>query len=207
MKVICYDVEVQKNPMDMPHGFNKPFDLGLSTAVAYDWEDDHYHFFMGETGRIKLIELLNRSDVVVGYNHLQFDNLVVYGNDGRIPSDLTDQQPVDFDLLAFLRTLRPEIYRYEPGLKLGEVCGKTILKGKRGEGSHAPELWRQGRIDELFEYNLSDVRLTWELFVHFMAEGFVIDGTGKALLLPKDFGNHCSRLKELQEGLCDEFRK
>jgi hypothetical protein len=57
----------------------------------------------------------------------------------------------------------------------------TIGKRKTGHGAHAPELFRDGKFDELFAYNLNDVRLTRQLFEFIRKYRFVIDRKGRVI--------------------------
>lgn len=43
--------------------------------------------------------------------------------------------------------------------KLDEVAKVELGIGKTGESAFAPELWKQGRLGELIDYNVNDVRL------------------------------------------------
>ena len=53
----------------------------------------------------------------------------------------------------------------------------TLNHTKNGEGADAPMLFQQGRIVELFQYNLQDVRITKELFNFIQKYKYLVTGS------------------------------
>jgi hypothetical protein len=47
---------------------------------------------------------------------------------------------------------------------------------KAGKGSRAPDLFQQGKLIELFQYNLQDVRVTKSLYEFIRERKYIITG-------------------------------
>ncbi len=62
---------------------------------------------------------------------------------------------------------------------LDALCSATLNQSKSGHGALAPKLWQENKFDKLFAYNLHDVRLTRNLFLHILAHGTLRDGAGR----------------------------
>jgi hypothetical protein len=77
---IVYDVETQKTISEVEGGWSNPGDMGMASAVTYDFATDEYDFFLGDKGRIKLLKKLH-DRVVIGFNSVIFDSRVILGND------------------------------------------------------------------------------------------------------------------------------
>ena len=69
-------------------------------------------------------------------------------------------------------------------ISLSKVAEANLGAGKDKKGKEAPELFRTGKIAELKEYCLNDVKLTKELYDLYRRQGFLMvpeKGTGKIL--------------------------
>ena len=67
---------------------------------------------------------------------------------------------------------------------LDSVARATLGEGKTGSGLEAIRLWREGRLGELKEYCLSDVRITRDVYEYGASHGELFYmpkfGSGKA---------------------------
>lgn len=204
MNYIVYDVEIAKEVEDVPGKWDNPEGMGLSSAVAYDYARDVYRFFYEEEGKKQLLELLN-GNVAVGFNSIRFDSRVILGNNRRLipePPRWTDTPEVGFrnyDIMleyfmsreqltdveqAFEVLAKPETHA---GGKFNlDAMAKATLGsvGKLGHGAFAPVLYKEGRIPELFQYNLQDVRLTKQLFNFILDHGHVKGADGREVRMP-----------------------
>lgn len=126
--------------------------LGVSYVGIYEEEDDRLHgFFEEELDR--LWPILEKADLIVGYNILKFDYPVLapyYSGDlSKLPS---------LDLMVAVQ----ETLGFR--LKLESLAQATLGETKSRPGSEAVWLYQEGRLDELAEYCLNDVQLTYKLF-------------------------------------------
>jgi hypothetical protein len=72
---------------------------------------------------------------------------------------------------------------YQISILLNALAKATIGLEKTGHGSKAPQMIREGRLSEVFSYNLNDVRLTRMLYDFIQKYGYLIDGNGDQYLI------------------------
>lgn len=156
MKTIVFDIETQKS-FDEIKG-QKITALLMSVAVTLEAEIDCYRRW--EAHQVpELIEELESADLIVGFNQVSFDLAVIGG--GHLASKC-------FDILADLTK------RLGHRVKLDSCTSATLGAKKSGDGLKAIAFWREGKLEELFEYCKDDVRLTAELWRHGAEKGFVL---------------------------------
>jgi DEAD/DEAH box helicase domain-containing protein len=163
MLEVVLDVETQKTFEEV--GGHFPDQLGISfvgTCIRTE---------PGSTGEMKgffekdlpqLFELLEEADIVIGFNNDGFDmpTMINYydGNIRKIPTvDLLD------------RIKKSCGHR----ISLDAVAGATFNQHKTGDGLDAIKYYREGRLQELADYCLQDVKLTRELYDYGLKNGFV----------------------------------
>lgn len=198
---IVYDVEIAKTVESVKGGWDRPADMGFSSAVAYDYFSDQYHFFLHDPA--ELLNMLN-GRVAITFNGVKFDSRVLLGNKrltktvegGRVRiqknKDLSQESWEDFDLLLkYVQSRFGFVDVAEAEEKLGDKAihdGSFGLDGlamgtlglrKTGHGAKAPLLYQAKRYAELFEYNCNDVRLTRKLFDFVRKYGFLVDGANR----------------------------
>ena len=191
MKV--YDIETLRGPDEVEGGWDNPHGMGFGSAVVYDVEDDHYTFYTNEN------QLINDLTdwCVLSFNGLKFDNAVLLGNSYlETPSppwnniDLLAQiigAKFDIDGVPEERIIPSAVLEFgtkavfDGSCSLDALCWHTLRKRKTGSGAHAPELIKAGNWTELWQYNLRDVRLTWQLYQFWKKYGLVIDGNDNVI--------------------------
>ena len=159
--VIYFDVETQRSAQEVG-GWNYVERLGLALAVTYDTRDNNYRIY-DEASVANLVEALHAADLVVGFNHLNFDYKVL---SAYTETDL--QSLPNFDMHAQLW----EDERLRVGLnKLGQ---HTLGSGKTADGLDSIRWWRLGQTDKVAKYCKQDVALTKDLFLHACNEGYLL---------------------------------
>jgi DEAD/DEAH box helicase domain-containing protein len=126
--------------------------LGLSVAVTYSTADSEYHHYTEETVA-DLIEELKAVDLVVGFNVIRFDYEVL-----RAYTDYPLRKLPTVDMLD-------DIY-HTLGfrLSLDALASATLGVGKSADGLQAIRWWREGKMQELFDYCQQDVEVTRQLY-------------------------------------------
>ncbi len=151
MGAVVFDLETMRSLQEVG-GRHNLHRLGLSVAVTYN-EDESLFRFYTEENVAELVEELKRGNPVVGFNVYRFDYPVL-------------QAYTSFPLesLPTLDILE-EIYK-KAGFKvsLDHLAWANLGVTKMGDGMLAIRLWRQGRIEELWEYCRRDVEITWHLY-------------------------------------------
>ncbi len=172
MPEIVLDIETKNTFADVGGFF--PQKLDISLIGVYFYETDTYETFL-EDDFPKLWSRLEHGDRIIGYNQKGFDNPVMnryYAGDiNNIPQ---------LDLLEKIAASLG--YR----VKLDDVAKATLGTGKTGHGLQAVEFWREGKIKELADYCLMDVKVTKEVYEFAKEHGFVkwADRAGNVVEIP-----------------------
>ena len=143
--------------------------MGISCIGVYDFVTDSYRVFT--TTRIKnedgtltdfdnfdqFAQLAASREVIIGWNTTYFDDWLLREYDIPVTTH--------YDLLKELRLATGQTPHFVPGVSpsgfgLDEFAQANCGVGKAAPGSLAPQLFQTGRIGELCDYCLNDVRLT-----------------------------------------------
>lgn len=129
--------------------------------------------------RIKLRQALDATDIIIGFNSRSFDDNLLAANNLACWTD--------YDLLEEIRLaaygsdrweLQPEGYSYS----LGKIASANGL-AKTGSGAQAPQLWQQGKRQEVIDYCLNDVAITRSILQLGLKGDLVDPNTGELLQL------------------------
>ena len=149
--IVFFDLETQRSFQEVGgrHNIHK---LGLSVAVTYSTADGEHHHYT-EDNVAELIEELKAADIVVGFNLLSFDYVVLTAY-----TDHPLRQLPTVDMLDDIyRTLGFRV-------SLDALASATLGVGKSADGLQAIRWWRQGKMQELFDYCQQDVEVTRRLY-------------------------------------------
>lgn len=155
---LVLDLET-KRTFDEAGGRSAHAELGVTVVGVYDYATNTYRAYEeSEMGQLQ--NLLINASLVVGFNHVGFDFPVLQP---YLSIDLK-QIPV-FDIMLDCQ------------LKLGHRIGldtvaqATLGIGKTGHGLDAIKYYREGRMQELKDYCLNDVKVTKEVFEYGIEHG------------------------------------
>ncbi|HEY4510892.1 MAG TPA: ribonuclease H-like domain-containing protein [Candidatus Paceibacterota bacterium] len=155
MRRITFDIETANDFADL----FEPAKLDLALICIHDSETDSYSSYRVEE-LPKLWPILEKADVLIGYNSDHFD-IPVLGK--YYPGDLTKIRSLDL-----LKEVRNVLGRR---LKLDNLCQATLGAQKSGDGAQAVRWWREGKVEKVRAYCLNDVRLTKELYDYALKNG------------------------------------
>ncbi len=179
--IVYFDLETQRSFGDVGGAAHKD-KMGMSVGVTYSTETGQYHIF-GENEVEQLVDQLVKADLVVGYNHVQFDYPVLQG---YTIYDLP-AQTVNCDMMIDIE----EILGHR--LKLDSVASATLGLGKTADGLDALKWWQEhtktGDIEPMMkiaEYCCYDVKVTKEVFEY---------GVRHGKLQYKDRGGHLQEVE------------
>lgn len=183
MKILVYDCEIIKAvPIDYKNvepiaGIEycegwKDFDnMGISVIGAYlSWEKEFIAFTdeskVKKTSKVLPLsyfqDALNEADILVGFNHISFDNNLIRANGFEIPTDIRH-----YDILVEMWSavgLGPDfMFPHHAGFSLDQTCKVNGIGEKTGTGANAAVLWQRGHYQEVIDYCLHDVNLTLNL--------------------------------------------
>jgi len=156
--IVYFDLETKKSFGDVGGSRNKA-DMGVSIAVTFSTKANEYRIFP-EKDLDALVRQLTRADLVVGFNHIQFDYPVLQG---YTILDL-ESQTVNLDMLLSLEE------RLGHRISLDAVASASLGVGKTANGLDALKWWQEhqktGDLEPLFkiaEYCAYDVKVTMKV--------------------------------------------
>lgn len=160
---VVFDLETKRLAQDVG-GWKNISKMGLSVAVAYSNRLGYMTFF---EDRVKdLVELFEASDLVIGFNHIGFDYKVL--------SAYTNFGFTNLNNLDMLNEIKKCLgYR----VKLQNLAEITLGEGKSGDGLDAVKWFRDGRMDLVEAYCRDDVRITRDLYLFAVKNGFLLHRT------------------------------
>ena len=157
MRVVVFDIETANWMSDI--GSSDPSDLTIAVVGIHDSETDRYSCFL-EHELPELWKILERTDILVGYNSDHFD----------IPL-LNKYYPGDLKKIRSLDLLKEISAVLGRRVRLDAVAEGTLGKKKIANGMQAMVWWKEGNIEKLREYCLKDVEVTKGILDHALKNG------------------------------------
>jgi DEAD/DEAH box helicase domain-containing protein len=152
MRIVTFDIETANWFSDT--GGSDPANLQIALVGAHDSETDTYSSYLAPE-LPKLWSILERTDILVGYNSDHFDIPLL---NKYYPGDLTRIKSLD---------LMVEIHKVVGRrLKLDAVGEGTLGMNKSAGGAQSLVWWRAGEVEKVREYCLKDVEITKKIFDH-----------------------------------------
>lgn len=150
MRVVVFDIETANWLTDT--GSSDPASLTIAIVCIHDSETGYSSYLEPELP--KLWPILERADVLVGWNSNHFDIPLL---NKYYPGDLTRIKSLDL-MMEFHSVVGRR-------LKL-DVVAEGTLKDKKSDGKGGQSLiwWRNGEVDKVRDYCLKDVELTKKIF-------------------------------------------
>ena len=159
MRVVTFDIETANWFTET--GSNDPADLQIALVGVHDSETDTYSSYL-EHDLPKLWPILERTDVLVGYNSEHFDVPLL---NKYYPGDLTRIKTLD---------IMVEIQKYlGRRLRLDAVAEGSLGMSKSSSGSQSLIWWRAGEVEKVRSYCLKDVEITKKIFDLAMEKGLI----------------------------------
>ena len=159
MRVVTFDIETANWMSDT--GSGNPADLTIALVCAHDSETDTYLSYL-ENELHQLWPILERTDLLVGYNSDHFDIPLL---NKYYPGDLTRIKSLDI-----MHEVHAILGRR---LKLDAIAEGTLGEKKSASGAQSLQWWRAGEIEKVREYCLKDVEITKKIFDHALQNGSV----------------------------------
>lgn len=145
--IVYFDLETQKSA-DEVGGWDNIRDMQMSVGVTFSTQRGTYRIY-SEREVDDLVRELLRADLVIGFNHLNFDYEVLH----RYTVFDLKQVPA-LDLLLELQKL------VNHRLSLDAIAASTLGVEKTSEGMQAIKWFREGRLLDVAEYCCYDVKIT-----------------------------------------------
>jgi hypothetical protein len=166
--IVYFDLETQKSAADVG-GWDRKRDMKMSVGVTYSTGDGQYRIF-SEDQVPDLVKQLTRSDIVIGFNIINFDYEVLHG-----------YTPLDLHAIPTLDLMADLEKQLGHRLALDSLAKATLNAPKIADGMQALKWWKEGRILDIAEYCCFDVKITKELHEYGRQHGEVsyIDRLGQ----------------------------
>ena len=159
-RVLYFDLETQKSADDVG-GWEHAHKMKLAVGVVWDSLEEQYFSYL-ETEAFKLVEKLRTADMVVGFNVIGFDYVVLQ------PYASFDLREIPtFDILIDVRK------KLGFRLSLNHLAQQTLNSEKSADGLLSLKWWKEGKIDQIIEYCIKDVQITRDLFLFGVKNGYV----------------------------------
>jgi DEAD/DEAH box helicase domain-containing protein len=155
------DLETQRSAAEVG-GWHRADRMGISCGVLYDSKEDTFIEYL-EDHIVRLIEDLQKVDLIVGFNIKRFDYLVLKGYSG-----------FDFSTLNTLDILEDIHKHLGFRLSLAHLAQETLGATKQVDGLQALKWWKEGRIRDIVDYCKIDVQLTRDLYLFGRQNGYLI---------------------------------
>ncbi len=176
MDTLVFDIETQNFFTDPDVGWDNFAALKISVVGVYSYQEDKYFTF--EEGHItELAELFARAGRIIGFSMNRYDVPVLNNYFQKLGRADGKQTGVKSAAARGKKIVTPNLWEMERIDLLDEielaVRGRVSLSRlaeanlgvkKDMHGSMAIALYRDGKMAELKEYCLNDVRLTKELY-------------------------------------------
>lgn len=171
---VVLDIETQNWFDDI--GANDHTQLKISVIGCYFYQTDEYRAFE-EHEFPELWSRLERADRLIGYNTVGFDYLVM--------NNYYSGDFATFPTLDIMLEIQNVLGRR---LKLEAVAQATVGEGKSAYGGQAVEWWKEGKIQEIKEYCLQDVKVTKLVYEYGLRHGALAyaDRNGERRGIPVD---------------------
>lgn len=159
--------------------------LGISYLAYYRSDTDTIEgLFDQDVPQFK--KAMDQSDLIIGYNIIEFDNRVLKGY-----FQFDDSKYTFLDLYKVIHKTH-NVY-----IKLDNITSTTLGAGKIAHGLDAIRFYREGNLDKLKEYCDSDVQLTRDVYQFIKDNKFFYytDGLGNKVKLELDLDKAENELK------------
>ena len=166
--IVYFDLETQRSFGDVG-GFANKDKMGVSVAVTYSTARGTYEIYP-ENEMDKLGEELIRADLVVGWNHLQFDYPVLQ----PYVFHTLAEQTINLDMMLELES------QLGFRLKLDSVATASLGTGKTADGLDALKWWQEHKrsgdfepLRKIAQYCAFDVKVTRQVHEYALEHGFL----------------------------------
>jgi DEAD/DEAH box helicase domain-containing protein len=157
MRVVTFDIETS-NWMQEAGSFEN---LNIALVGVHDSETDEYTSYL-ESDLGKLWKILERTDILVGYNSDHFDIPLL---NKYYPGELSRIKSVDI-----MKEVHTTLGRR---LKLDSIAEATLGTKKSASGAQSLIWWRAGEVEKVRQYCLKDVEITRKIFDYALKNGSI----------------------------------
>ena len=154
---IVLDLETQREFSEVEG--RKPELLGISVVGIYRYTEDRYEAYL--ESELKTLEpILQQAELVIGFNIRRFDLPV-----------LSPYLSFPVATIPVLDIIEDVVKHLGHRVSLESLAQATLGRGKAGSGLDALRWFKEGKLDQIKQYCLEDVKLTKELYEYGQQHG------------------------------------
>ena len=167
LDTLVFDIETQNFFTDPDVGWDNYAALKISVVGVYSYIEDRYYCYE-EHEMDKLAELFSDARRIVGFSMNRYDVPVLNNYFQRIKNAPRLWEMERVDLLEEIEMATGS------RISLDRLAGANLGASKTHHSSEAGTLYREGKIDELKEYCMNDVKLTKDLYDLYRKQNFLL---------------------------------
>ncbi len=167
LDTLVFDIETQNFFTDPDVGWDNYAALKISVVGVYSYIEDRYYCYE-ENEMDKLAELFGDARRIVGFSMNRYDIPVLNNYFQRLKGAPKLWEMERVDLLEEIEMATGS------RVSLDRLAGANLGLSKTHHSSEAGALYREGKIDELKEYCVNDVKLTKELYDLYRKQNFLM---------------------------------
>lgn len=192
MDTLVFDIETSNFFTDPGVGPDNFEALHVSALGVYSYRTNSYRCF-GESELALALPLFRNAEALVGFSINRYDIPVLNLAFQRLSEghDINLWGKTRIDLAERIEDITKN------RISLSRLAFTNLGEKKEHHGSEAIALYKEGRIAELQEYCLNDVRITKEIYDRFLRDQFLLvpdKATGDIMRV--DFGSHATTVYE-----------
>lgn len=183
---VIYDCEIIKciptkearfDDYEYCDGWHDHANMGISVIGYYQSHVDSYHAIVSSD--LHNFPVVVAGCKIVGFNSRSFDDRLMAANNMPVKTDydLLEEVRIAAGFAAHYSSV-PKGYSYSL-----DAIARANGMAKTGSGALAPQLWQQGKHQEVIDYCLMDVKITKTLLDLGMAGKLIDPNTGSKLQL------------------------
>jgi DEAD/DEAH box helicase domain-containing protein len=167
LDTLVFDIETQNFFTDPDVGWDNYDALKISVVAAYSYIEDRYYCYE-ENEMDKLAALFADTRRIVGFSMNRYDIPVLNNYFQRLKNAPRLWEMERVDLLEEIEMATGS------RISLDRLAGANLGVGKTHHGSEAITLYRDGKMEELKEYCVNDVKLTKDLYDLYRKQNFLM---------------------------------
>jgi len=159
-KIMYLDIETMYLMTDFPNGWKNPENYrNVKIAELGILQDNKYTTFE-ENNIYSLVSEFKKVDLIVGHNINQFDSQVLkYYLDEKIMKEFRNKL---FDTMIEFKKFTPTA----SWVSLNDIAKRNFGMTKTEESIKIPQMWREGKHDEVKAYLYNDLLMTEKFYLH-----------------------------------------
>ncbi len=167
LDTLVFDIETQNFFTDPDVGWDNYAALKISVVGVYSYIEDRYYCYE-ENEMDRLAELFDDARRIVGFSMNRYDIPVLNNYFQRLKNGPKLWEMERVDLLEEIEMATGA------RISLDRLAGANLGLNKTHHGSEAITLYRDGKMEELKEYCVNDVKLTKELYDLYRKQNFLL---------------------------------